>query len=513
MAPPRAHKTTKYNENFFRSWGGPGPTAVGAAVILVVVLGFYLAFTKSLPFSSSGYEVQATFSNAVNISKKAPVRIAGVNVGEVKSVERKGENSVVTFTVSDEGRPIHQDASAEIRPRIFLEGNFFVDLDPGSPSSPEMGSDPQIPVTRTSTAVQLDEILTALQAPERSNLSALLEGLGTAFTYQPTAADDVGQDPDVRGKTAAEALNAAFGYGGKANRTTAIVNEALLGTKNGDLAGLLVAGNRTFKALVGRETQLKDLITNFSTFTGALADESGNLSKTVQLLAPTLGVTRKSLVDLNAALPPLRGLSIAVRPGIAELPKTIAYGRPWLRQVRPLLAKRELGGIAHYLEVGTPATAGATHETILGLPQLTNFNRCVSQNLIPTGNVVLQDNYGGSDFTSGQPNYREFFYASAGLAGESANFDGNGIYLRFQPGGGPFSVNTPNPSGAKGVPPFVPPADQLYGHNIAQPLATRPALTGMPVIRSDVPCFKSQRPDLNGPAAAAGPPSPATTSP
>lgn len=505
----RNRKNPKYNETFFRSMGGPGPTTVGVVVVLLVIAGLYLAFTKSLPWSGNGYTVEATFANAVNISKKAPVRIAGVNVGEVVSVERKGDASVVEFTVSEEGRPIHDDASAQIRPRIFLEGNFFVDLNPGSPSAPVMNSDAQIPMSRTATAVQLDELLTALQKPQRANLVALLQGLGTGLIYEPSAADDADQDPDVAGESAATALNQTFDTSADASRTSAIVNEALLGTEDGDLAGLLVAVNRATRVLAARESQLQGLVTNFNEFTGALADESDDLSETIRLLAPTLGITRKSLVDLNTALPPTRALAIATRPGIAELPATIAAGRPWLRQARPLLSDSELGGIAELLRRGTPDTAAATRLTIQGLPQVSDFNRCIDQNLIPTGNVILQDETGqGSSFTSGQPNYREFFYSLAGLAGESANFDGNGVYVRFQPGGGPVAVSTPNPRGT-GAGPL--PADTMFGNTIAPPIGTRPALTGMPPIRADVRCHESTRPNLNGPAAAAGAPSPVAT--
>src|SRR4051794_11164979 len=278
MAKRGSRKETKYNENFFRGMGGPGPTAVGIVVVLLVVIGLYLAFTKALPWSGNGYTVDATFANAVNISKKAPVRIAGVNVGKVVSVERKGDASVVKFTVDDAGRPVHTDASAQIRPRIFLEGNFFIDLDPGSASAPDLGSGDSIPITRTSTAVQLDEILTSLQKPERQNLVDLLQGLGTGFIYQPTAADDVDQDPSVRGLTAAQALNKTYDSSATASRTTAVVNQAFLGTKEGDLSGLLAAGDRVFRVLAAHETQLQGLVSNFNTFTGALADESDNLS-------------------------------------------------------------------------------------------------------------------------------------------------------------------------------------------------------------------------------------------
>ncbi len=510
MAKSRAHKESKYNENFFRNMGGPGPTTMGIIVIVLVVIGLYLAFTKTLPWSSNGYTVNATFANAVNISKKAPVRIAGVNVGKVVSVERKGNASVVEFTVDGDGQPVHSDATAQIRPRIFLEGNFFIDLDPGSPSAPDLDSGDSIPMTRTSTSVQLDEVLTALQKPERANLVALLQGLGTGFTYEPTAADDADQDPSVQGLTAAEALNKAYNTSGDASRTTAIVNQAFLGTEPGDLSGLLRAGDRVFRVLAEHETQLQGLVSNFNTFTGALADESDSLSDSIRLLSPTLGITRKSLVSLNEALPPVRALAIATKPGIAELPATIAAGRPWLRQAKPLLGKAELGGIAHLLARGTPYTAQATYESIQGLPEISNFNRCVSNNLIPTGNVVLQDQAGSSDFTTGQPNYREFFYSLAGVAGETQNFDGNGIYVRFQPGGGPVAVQAPNPSGASGG--FLP-ADVMYGNTISPPLGTRPALNGRSAMRGDVPCFKSQRPNLNGPAAAAGPPSPVAVTP
>ena len=66
------------------------------------------------------------------------MRIAGVDVGIVTSVDRIGHGSnaaVVTMNIDNNGLPIHADATAAIRARIFLEGNFYVDLHPGTPSS------------------------------------------------------------------------------------------------------------------------------------------------------------------------------------------------------------------------------------------------------------------------------------------------------------------------------------------------------------------------------------------
>jgi len=106
---------------------------IGLAFVIVAIFGLIIGYTKHIPFTSRGYELKAVFANAVTIRKDSPVRIAGVNVGKVITVAPKGQDAEVTFTVSDMGRPIHSDAQATIRPRLFLEGNFFIDLTPGSP--------------------------------------------------------------------------------------------------------------------------------------------------------------------------------------------------------------------------------------------------------------------------------------------------------------------------------------------------------------------------------------------
>jgi phospholipid/cholesterol/gamma-HCH transport system substrate-binding protein len=109
-------KTTRYNQEFFREWGGLGPLAVGLIAIGLIAAFLFYAFTKSILFTDPGYEVRATFANAVDISQKSPIRIAGINVGRVTEVEPKGDATVVTFTVDEEGRPIHTDAAARSGP-------------------------------------------------------------------------------------------------------------------------------------------------------------------------------------------------------------------------------------------------------------------------------------------------------------------------------------------------------------------------------------------------------------
>src|SRR6266516_7836625 len=110
------------------------PWVVGLIGVIVLVVVSYLGFTKDIPFTQ-GFILKAQFQSANSIRPNSPVRIAGVNVGKVESVQplQGTDAAVLTMEISKDGLPIHSDATAKIRPRIFLEGNFFVDLKPGTP--------------------------------------------------------------------------------------------------------------------------------------------------------------------------------------------------------------------------------------------------------------------------------------------------------------------------------------------------------------------------------------------
>lgn len=490
-------RTSRYNQQFFRDWGGPGPLFFGLLAVLLTVIGLYLAFTKTMPFTSPGYQVKATFSNAVNIALKSPVRIAGINVGKVTEVEGKGRNTVVTFTVEGEGRPVREDASARIRPRLFLEGNWFVDLDPGTPEAEELPDGGMIPVARTGTAVQVGDLITTLQTPERANIQRLLIGLGEGLNAKPRPIDDVGFEPLVHGLSGGQALNLAYSNGPQAAQGTAIVNEASLGTRPNDVGNLLRGLARVTGKLNEREQDLVGFVRNFRTFTGALAAESGNLQATIRELGPTLQTARVSLTNLNETLPALRGFAVAITPGFEELPRTIEVATPLLAQLKPLLSENELGGLAKVIRRSTPDSARSVRATLQMLPQLRDIGLCVAGNLIPAGNQVIQDGAHGN----GQPASREFLYAMVNTAGSSAPFDGNGPYMRFQGGGGPVDVKMEDPPETDAY------FHHLYGSTASAPQGTSPTGPEPPLVASER-CHTQDVPDLNGPNAGPGAPHP-----
>ncbi len=487
-----------YDERVYhRPPSGPSNLRVGLLSLGVVATLVFLAFSKGLPFRGHGFELTAQFENAATLRVGSPVRIAGVVVGRINSLQRDGELAAVTFDVDRQGLPIHADASITLRPRLFLEGNVFLDLKPGSPSAPALADGDSISAARTTVAVQLDQVLAALQAPTRDQLSALLEGFGTALSHRPSAADDRGQDAAVQGESAAEALNDSFRYGARAGRSTAQVNQALLGTEPDDLGRLISSGGKVFRTVADHEAALRGLISNLDTTAGAFAAESQSLREGLRQLAPTLEVAKPALADLNDSLPPLRSFAAALRPAINELPATIAAGTPWLRQAYPLLGRAELGGLSANLAAAAPDLSLATRSLGGLFGELEPAARCTSEVLIPTADTPISD-----DFTTGVENYKEFFYALVNQNSAAQEFDGNGQYLRVQVATGTRMHSTPNLGG--GVT-----DDVLYSFNPVDTVGTQPTLrTAAPAIKPTATCYRQMPPDLNGPAATIGAPSP-----
>jgi phospholipid/cholesterol/gamma-HCH transport system substrate-binding protein len=252
------------------------PLRIGIVFLVILLIAVYFGFTKRIPFKH-GFRLQAVFTTAVNIHPSSPVRIAGVTVGKVTSIRREGSTGVVNMEIEPKGLPLHTDATLKVRPRLFLEGNWFVDLQPGSPSAPTISSGHTIPITQTSDPVQLDQVLAALNTDTRQNLQDFLQGYGDGLTRKPNAAENAEQDPDVYGLNAAQALNKTYHRAPSALRGSAIVNQALGGTEQHDLSELIAAIGRVTAALNVHEQQLSEWVPNFNSFLASFAAQSSSL--------------------------------------------------------------------------------------------------------------------------------------------------------------------------------------------------------------------------------------------
>jgi hypothetical protein len=408
-------------------------------------------------------------------------------VTKVEPYSEDSDLTVVTMEVKDDARPIHEDAELKIRPRIFLEGNFFVELDPGTSSAPELDDGDMIPAAQTSGTVQLDEVLTSLQSDTRADLQKLVQGYGDSLNGEPLPGEDADQEQMTQGETAAESLNDSLDTAPDALRGIAIVNDAALGTELHDLSNLVIGQSRISEALAAKEEQLKDFVTNFNRTVAAFAAEDDNLRQTIHLLPEVLEEANPALDNLNAAFPPTRAFAREILPGVRETPATIEASFPWIEQVRQLVSPAELQGLANDLRPAIDDLAQLTDDTVELLPKVNNASRCFIENVLPAGDIVIDvPNY---PHETGVENYKEFWQSQVALSGESQNFDGNGGYTRFQPGGGTQTLSTT--------------ATRLGG----EPLFANPNLPSLgsipkyparkPPYRRDVRCHTNALPKVN----------------
>src|SRR5438874_13314098 len=111
------------------------------------------------------------FSDASDVSAGDPVRVAGIDVGKVSSIERQPHSVLMSFQIN-KGVKLSQGITASIRLRTLL-GKKFVDIaDPGT--GPTMAAGAVIPETRTKPAIDVDQVLTAFKGSvQRTNVAAV----------------------------------------------------------------------------------------------------------------------------------------------------------------------------------------------------------------------------------------------------------------------------------------------------------------------------------------------------
>jgi phospholipid/cholesterol/gamma-HCH transport system substrate-binding protein len=467
------------------------PVRAGVILIVIIAIAVYFSFTKSVPFKH-GFRLKAEFATAVDIQPKSPVRIAGVNVGQVTTIQRDGKTGLVNMEIESKGLPIHTDATLKIRPRLFLEGNWFIELQPGSPAAKTVSSGYTIPITQTADPVQLDQVLDALNTDTRANLQSFLINYGEALTRKPEAAENAEQDPEVHGLNAAQALNKTYEHSSPALRGGAVIDQAITGTEPHDLSKLIASIGKVTAALNVHEQDLSELIPNFNTFFAALAHQSTSLTTLVAELPSALANVDHGLAGLDATFPPTRAFAHDILPGVKNTNSTVAAALPWIEQVEASLEPSELGGVAKGLEVSIPSLAKVTSEQTPLFKQTGEFNKCLTKVIYPAGNTKIQD---GSS-TSGVEDYKEFWYSLVGLDSFGQSFDGNGPMAKVLVGNSGQTLLS-QPTSILGT---TLKGERLLTHSPLTPLGTRPAYPAEePSYEPLVPCDTQALPNFNGP--------------
>jgi phospholipid/cholesterol/gamma-HCH transport system substrate-binding protein len=279
--------------------------------------------------------VHAAFADASPLVAGNKVQMHGVEVGVIGAVNLVGRNADVVMTVDRSVLPLHSDASAKIEP-VSLLGERFVALEQGSPAAPEMAQPYQIPLARTGSSVDLDQLLNTFDDPTSTALAAMVTTLGEGVSGQ--------------GVVAAQALRQLAPTLHHADQLTALLDQ-----QNALIDHLVVSAQRTTSAAAGPMDPLVDsaeqvlhaVSDNRAAVDGSLSELPGTLSSFRQTLG-ALGTTADNTTQVLAGVRPLtdrlvdvsrelHDFSDAARPALEPLPDVLHRVDSLLDEARPLV--------------------------------------------------------------------------------------------------------------------------------------------------------------------------------
>lgn len=131
---------------------------------LFMLIGFVALFFLAMQVSNLGtldtgdsYEITARFDNIGGLKRKAPVTMAGVEVGRIKSIsyDKKDFRAVVTMAIYARYDEIPEDTFAKILTAGLL-GEQYIGLDPGGSEKLLKGGDE---LQLTQSALVLEEVI------------------------------------------------------------------------------------------------------------------------------------------------------------------------------------------------------------------------------------------------------------------------------------------------------------------------------------------------------------------
>ncbi len=310
--------------------------------VFALLLFLWLAFGGPIPLKPEGYRVKVAFPEAATLAQEADVRLAGVNVGKVKTKElNKGGNStIVELELEEKYAPVHTDTRAILRQKTLL-GETYVELAPGKRSAPMLDDGGRLADSHVEPTVELDEIFNAFDKPTRDAFQEWVRELSKAIKggRSQDLNDAFGnlEGFAVDGSTLLKELDQQEVAVRRLIKNTGVVFGAI-NEREGALGELVVNANNTFEATASRDAALADTFQVFPTFLDeskatlarleTFSNDTRPLVNDLKGPADDLGPTVRDLGDLAPDLAGLfRDLDPLIRASKTGLPDLARFLR------------------------------------------------------------------------------------------------------------------------------------------------------------------------------------------
>ncbi len=278
------------------------PVVVGAVSLAVIAAMIMAAFrAEDLPLIGGGDTYYAAFSEAGGLKANDEVRIAGVRVGKVKTVELAGDHVRVEFLV-DSAVDFGTRTAAAIKVKTLL-GAMYLSLQPDGGGQLEEGA--EIPRQRTSSPYDVVDAFAGLaERSERIDTAQLAESLNTMAALTRNTPEEF--QAALRGVSDLSANIAARDD----ELNTLLRNlqkvSGVLGDRRQDLVRLMRDGDKLFRALVARRQAVSDLLDSTRQLsvqlTGLVRDTRADLKPALDHLDSVVDVLNKNQENLDNSL-------------------------------------------------------------------------------------------------------------------------------------------------------------------------------------------------------------------
>ena len=278
------------------------PVVIGAVSLAVVALLVLAAFrAQDLPLIGGGDTYYAAFSESGGLKADDEVRIAGVRVGKVESVELDGDHVEVTFRV-DTPSEFGSETRAAIKVKTLL-GAMYLSLEPAGDGQLAEGA--EIPVDHTTSPYDVVDAFSGLaETSERIDTDQLAQSL-------TTLADLTRNTPEEFRKALDGVSRLSSNIAARDDQINTLLKNldrvsTVLDDRDQDIVGLMKDSDVLFRALVARREAVHNLLVSTSRLsrelTALIQQSRDDLKPALSHLHNVLEVLNKNEDNLDNSL-------------------------------------------------------------------------------------------------------------------------------------------------------------------------------------------------------------------
>lgn len=314
-----------------------------------ILLFLWITFGGPTPFKAKSYELKVPFQEATQLAQQSDVRISGVSVGKVQTIETSpdGQEAMATITIEPKYAPIPKGTRAILRTKTLL-GETYVELTPGDADGPQLPDGGTLARANVAESAQLDEIFRTFDTRTRAAFQEWMQegavaiagrgqSLSNAFgEFEPffSDLDDLFRVLDTQ-RVAVEQLF----------RNGAVTFRALRG-REGELAELIRNSDAVWSTTAARNRDIEALFRAFPTFEdeqrltfNRLKEFALNADPLFRQLVPAAEQLSPTLIAFSNLAPQAKGFFEGLETVIDRAPNGLGSLRKFLRGDFPILLR------------------------------------------------------------------------------------------------------------------------------------------------------------------------------